>query len=174
MKILNYIGGNVMSFTIKSSVYVVGVSLPTKAKQALMHAVEVGKEADDSELTIDNCDLCDRFLSETPYWQTVTVSKFIASFPDVYTAYALLMLIDDAYKSGVKHPQGVLSRCYMSRLLQYDALVVIEDKQLAEGVLKRSDEARRCLYHRLFIDAFSQCNCCDVLLNIGKWCYENK
>lgn len=43
-----------MSSTIKSSVYVIGVSLPTKAKQALMHAVEVGKKTADSEVYREN------------------------------------------------------------------------------------------------------------------------
>lgn len=142
--------------SIKTGAYVVGLSLTDKAKQALMHAAEVGKDTDVSGL-------CEEFLSDTPYWETVVVSDLVACFPHAYTAYALLMLIDEACKSGVQY-QGVVK----TQLLQYDALVVIKGKPMAEDVLKGTDEASRYLYKRLFSEAISPCSCCDVLLNNGR------
>lgn len=138
---------------IKSSAYVVGLSLSTKAKQGLLHAGEVGKDT-------DVCGLCEEFLSDTPYWETDIVSDLVACFPDDYTAYALLMLIDEARKSGVQYP-GVVK----TRLLQYDALVVIKDKPTLMEALKGTVEASRYLYNRLFSVAVSSCSYCDVLLN---------
>lgn len=145
-----------MGVSIKSNAYVVGMSLTDKAKQALMHAAEVGKDTDVSGL-------CEEFLSDTPYWEAFIVSDLVACFPHDNTAYALLMVIDEACKSGMQY-HGVVK----TRILQYDALVVIKGKSMAEGALKGTDEASRYLYKRLFDAMVSPCSYCDVLLNVGR------
>ena len=150
-----------MGATIRSGAYVVGLSLTAKAKQALMHAAEVGKETDDSEVSNVSCGLCEEFLSDTPYWETFVESELVACVPHADTGYAMLMIVCEVVKTATQMP-GIVNK----RLLQYDALVVIRSKSRAEGALKRTDEATRYLYERLFAGAVSPCSFCDVLLNI--------
>lgn len=149
-----------MGISIRSGAYVVGLSLTAKAKQDLMHAAEVGKETDESEVTNVICGLCEEFLSDTPYWESIVVSELVACVPHADTGYAMLMLVSEAVKTATQMP-GIVNK----RLLQYDALVVIGSRSMAEGVLKRTDKATRYLYERLFAGAVSPCSFCDVLLN---------
>ena len=149
-----------MGATIRSSAYVVGLSLTAKAKQALMHAAEVGKETDESEVANVICGLCEEFLSDTPDWETFVVSELVACVPHVDAGHAMLMLVCEAVKTTTQM-QGIVNKWF----LQYDALVVIGSRSMAEGALKRTDEATRYLYERLFAGAVSPRSYCDVLLN---------
>lgn len=152
--------------TIRSGAYVVGLSLTDKAKQALMHAAEVGKDTDvvdDSELRKVVFGLCGEFLGDHPSTDAVVITELVACVPYVDTGYAMLMLVDEVIKTGKQMP-GVVNK----RLLDYDALVVIKGRSNVEALLMDTYESVLQLFANLFSCAVSPCSCCDVLLNIGR------